>query len=183
MRDNYPYGLFSNKGKDVVEIHISSGTTGNPTLVGYTRYDVSLWSEVMARSICCAGGEPGDTIQIAYGYGLFTGGLGFHYGALEMGMRIIPTSAGQTARQLKIMQDFKPKVIACTPSYVLYMAEEAKAMGIDPAKGNWKIGIFGAEPWSESMRTEIEKVWNMSATDVYGLSEIIGPGRRAGMYP
>ena len=176
MRDNYPYGLFSGKDKDVVEIHISSGTTGNPTLVGYTRYDVSLWSEVMARTICCAGGEPGDTIQIAYGYGLFTGGLGFHYGALELGMRIIPTSAGQTARQLKIMQDFKPKVIACTPSYVLYMAEEAKAMGIDPAKGNWKIGIFGAEPWSESMRKEIEQVWNMSATDVYGLSEIIGPG-------
>ncbi len=176
MRDNYPYGLFSNKGKDVVEIHISSGTTGNPTLVGYTRYDVALWSDVIARSICCAGGEPGDTIQIAYGYGLFTGGLGFHYGALEMGMRIIPTSSGQTARQIKIMQDFKPKVIACTPSYVLYMAEEAKTMGIDPAKGNWKIGIFGAEPWSESMRKEIEQIWNMSATDVYGLSEIIGPG-------
>ena len=130
----------------------------------------------MARTICCAGGEPGDTIQIAYGYGLFTGGLGFHYGALEAGMRIIPTSSGQTARQLKIMQDFKPRVIACTPSYVLYMSEEAKAMGIDPAKGNWKIGIFGAEPWSESMRKEIEQVWNMSATDIYGLSEIIGPG-------
>jgi phenylacetate-CoA ligase len=176
MRDNYPYGLFSSSGKDVIEIHISSGTTGNPTLVGYTRSDVALWSDVMARTICCAGGEPGDTIQIAYGYGLFTGGLGFHYGALELGMRIIPTSAGQTARQLKIMQDFKPRVIACTPSYVLYMAEEAKTMGIDPAKGNWKIGIFGAEPWSESMRKEIEQIWNMAATDVYGLSEIIGPG-------
>ena len=130
----------------------------------------------MARVLGCAGAVPGDTIQIAYGYGLFTGGLGFHYGALEMGLRIIPTSSGQTARQLKLMQDFKPKIIACTPSYVLYMAEEAKDMGVDPAKGNWKIGIFGAEPWSEAMRQEIESIWNMLATDVYGLSEIIGPG-------
>lgn len=175
MRDNYPYGLFSKKD-NISEIHISSGTTGNPTLVGYTKNDISLWSDVMARTICCAGAEPGDTIQIAYGYGLFTGGLGFHYGALEAGLKIIPTSAGQTARQLKIMQDFKPRIIACTPSYMLYMAEEAKTIGIDPAKGNWKIGIFGAEPWSESMRKEIEQIWNITATDVYGLSEIIGPG-------
>jgi len=176
MRDNYPYGLFSAPQKEIVEIHVSSGTTGNPTLVGYTRADVGLWSDVMARTLCCAGAEPGDTIQIAYGYGLFTGGLGFHYGALEMGLRIIPASAGQTARQLRIMQDFKPRIIACTPSYALYMAEEAKQIGINPAEGNWKIGIFGAEPWSDSMRQEIEQVWNMSATDVYGLSEIIGPG-------
>ena len=176
MRDNYPYGLFSAPQKEIVEIHVSSGTTGNPTLVGYTRDDVKLWSDVMARTLCCAGAEPGNTIQIAYGYGLFTGGLGFHYGALEMGLRIIPTSAGQTARQLKIMEDFKPELIACTPSYALYMAEEVKQLGMDPAKGNWKIGIFGAEPWSESMRQEIEEIWNMSATDVYGLSEIIGPG-------
>lgn len=176
MRDNYPYGLFSAKQTDVREIHVSSGTTGNPTLVGYTKDDIALWSDVMARSFCCAGAEPGDTIQIAYGYGLFTGGLGAHYGALEMGLRIIPTSSGQTARQLKIMQDFSPRIIACTPSYVLYMAEEAKEMGIDTRKGNWKIGVFGAEPWSESMRAEIEDVWNMLATDIYGLSEIIGPG-------
>ncbi|HUT31701.1 MAG TPA: phenylacetate--CoA ligase [Sedimentisphaerales bacterium] len=176
MRDNYPYGLFSAPQNEIVEIHVSSGTTGNPTLVGYTRDDVKLWSDVMARTLCCAGAEPGNTIQIAYGYGLFTGGLGFHYGALEMGLRIIPTSAGQTARQLKIMQDFKPEIIACTPSYALYMAEEVKQLGMDPAKGNWKIGVFGAEPWSESMRQEIEEIWNMSATDVYGLSEIIGPG-------
>ncbi len=176
MRDNYPYGLFSAPQKNIVEIHVSSGTTGNPTLVGYTRDDVKLWSDVMARTLCCAGAEPGDTIQIAYGYGLFTGGLGFHYGALEMGLRIIPTSAGQTARQLKVMHDFKPRIIACTPSYALYMAEEAKQMGGDPAQGNWEIGIFGAEPWSESMRQEIESIWKMSATDVYGLSEIIGPG-------
>ncbi len=176
MRDHYPYGLFSAPQEQINEIHVSSGTTGNPTLVGYTKDDLHLWGDVMARVLCCAGAEPHDTIQIAYGYGLFTGGLGFHYGALEMGLRIIPTSAGQTARQLKIMQDFKPRIIACTPSYALYMAEEAKEMGIDPTQGNWKIGIFGAEPWSDSIRAEIEAAWNMLATDVYGLSEIIGPG-------
>ncbi len=176
MRDHYPYGLFSAPQDQINEIHVSSGTTGNPTLVGYTRDDLKLWGDVMARVLCCAGAEPGDTIQIAYGYGLFTGGLGFHYGALEMGLRIIPTSAGQTARQLKIMQDFQPRILGCTPSYALYMAEEAKEMGIDPTQGHWKIGVFGAEPWSESMRREIEAAWNMLATDVYGLSEIIGPG-------
>jgi phenylacetate-CoA ligase len=176
MRDYYPYGLFSAPQDQIKEIHVSSGTTGNPTLVGYTKDDLKLWGDVMARVLGCAGAVPGDTIQIAYGYGLFTGGLGFHYGALEMGLRIIPTSSGQTARQLKLMQDFKPKIIACTPSYVLYMAEEAKDLGIDPAQGNWKIGIFGAEPWSNAMRQEIESIWNMLATDVYGLSEIIGPG-------
>jgi len=176
MRDNYPYGLFSAPQEQINEIHVSSGTTGNPTLVGYTRDDLALWGDVMARTLCCAGAEPGDTIQIAYGYGLFTGGLGFHYGALEMGLRVIPTSSGQTARQLKVMQDFKPRIICCTPSYALYMAEEAKELGIDPRQGNWRIGIFGAEPWSNSMRQEIEDVWNMLATDVYGLSEIIGPG-------
>jgi len=176
MRDNYPYGLFSAPQDQIAEIHVSSGTTGNPTLVGYTKDDVKLWGEVMARAFCCAGAVPGDTIQIAYGYGLFTGGLGAHYGALEMGLRILPTSSGQTARQLKLMQDFKPRIIACTPSYVLYMAEEARTLGIDPAKGNWKIGVFGAEPWSDAMRHEIESIWNMLATDIYGLSEIIGPG-------
>ncbi len=176
MRDNYPFGLFSAGQDQIKEIHVSSGTTGNPTLVGYTKDDIKLWGDVMARVLGCAGAVPGDTIQIAYGYGLFTGGLGFHYGALEMGLRIIPTSSGQTARQLKLMKDFNAKIIACTPSYVLYMAEEAKEMGVDPAQGNWKIGIFGAEPWSEAMRQEIESIWNMLATDVYGLSEIIGPG-------
>lgn len=176
MRDHYPYGLFAAPQDQINEIHVSSGTTGNPTLVGYTKDDLKLWGDVMARVLCCAGAVPGDTIQIAYGYGLFTGGLGFHYGALEMGLRIIPTSSGQTARQLKIMQDFKPRIIGCTPSYALYMAEEAKEMGIDPTQGHWKIGIFGAEPWSDSMRKEIEDAWNMLATDVYGLSEIIGPG-------
>jgi phenylacetate-CoA ligase len=176
MRDYYPYGLFSAPQNKIVEIHVSSGTTGNPTLVGYTREDVTLWAEVIARSLCCAGAEPGDTIQIAYGYGLFTGGLGLHYGAMEMGLRIIPTSSGQTARQLKIMQDFKPRILACTPSYALYMAEEAVALKIDPKESSWDIGVFGAEPWSEAMRREIEQTWDMSATDIYGLSEIIGPG-------
>ncbi|HEV56334.1 MAG TPA: phenylacetate--CoA ligase [Phycisphaerales bacterium] len=176
MRDHYPFGLFSRPRTDLVEIHVSSGTTGNPTLVGYTRDDIGLWSDVMARALCCAGAEPEDTIQIAYGYGLFTGGLGFHYGALEMGLTIIPTSSGQTKRQLKIMQDFTPRILACTPSYALYMVEEAKEMGLDPRRSSWEIGIFGAEPWSESMRAEIEAEWNMLATDVYGLSEIIGPG-------
>jgi len=176
MRDNYPFGLFSRPRTDLVEIHVSSGTTGNPTLVGYTRDDIALWSDVMARTLCCAGAEPDDTIQIAYGYGLFTGGLGFHYGALEMGLTIIPASAGQTRRQLKLMQDFSPRILACTPSYALYMAEEAKEMGLDPRASSWQIGIFGAEPWSESIRAEIEAEWDMLATDVYGLSEIIGPG-------
>ena len=176
MRDNYPYGLFSADQKDVNEIHVSSGTTGNPTLVGYTKADIKLWADVIARCLCCAGAEPGDTIQIAYGYGLFTGGLGLHYGSLEMGLRIIPTSSGQTQRQLKIMEDFSPRILACTPSYALYMAEEAIDMGMDPTKSSWEIGIFGAEPWSEAMRTDIEKTWNMLATDIYGLSEIIGPG-------
>jgi phenylacetate-CoA ligase len=176
MRDNYPFGLFSVPQKELGEIHVSSGTTGNPTLVGYTQDDIKLWSEVMARALCCAGAVPGDIIQIAYGYGLFTGGLGFHYGALEAGLTIIPTSSGQTARQLKIMQDFKPRILACTPSYALYMAEEAANLGLDTTESSWEIGIFGAEPWSENIRSEIEQAWNLIATDVYGLSEIIGPG-------
>jgi len=176
MRDSYPFGLFSVAGKDIAEIHVSSGTTGNPTVVGYTKEDLDLWSDVIARALGCAGAEPGDKIQIAYGYGLFTGGLGFHYGALKMGLTIIPTSSGQTKRQLKIMNDFKPRILACTPSYALYMVDEAREMGLDPRKSSWEVGIFGAEPWSEPMRKEIESTWNMLATDVYGLSEIIGPG-------
>lgn len=177
LRDTYPFGLFSVPIEKIKEIHVSSGTTGNPTVVGYTEEDIKLWSEVMARALCLAGARPGDRIQIAYGYGLFTGGLGFHYGALEMGLTIIPTSAGQSKRQIKIMTDFKPRILACTPSYALYLGEIAKEMGLDPKKdGSWEIGIFGAEPWSESIRTEIESTWDMLATDVYGLSEIIGPG-------
>ena len=176
MRDSYPFQLFSAPVKEVSEIHVSSGTTGNFTVVGYTKEDLKLWAEVMARALGCAGAEPGDMIQIAYGYGLFTGGLGFHYGALEMGLTVLPTSSGQTKRQLKLMNDFKPRILACTPSYCLYMAEEAREMGLDPRNSSWEIGSFGAEPWSESMRKEIESTWSMVATDVYGLSEIIGPG-------
>lgn len=176
MRDSYPFGLFSTPSTGLSEIHISSGTTGNPTVVGYTKDDLKLWGEVVARALCCAGAKPKDRIQIAYGYGLFTGGLGLHYGAMELGLTIIPTSSGQTKRQLKIMQDFKPRILACTPSYALYMADEAGEIGIDPRESSWEIGVFGAEPWSESMRSEIESTWNMLATDIYGLSEIIGPG-------
>ncbi len=176
MRDHYPYGLFSARREQLNEIHVSSGTTGNPTLVGYTKEDLALWSDVMARSMCCAGANPNDVVQIAYGYGLFTGGLGCHYGALEMGLTIIPTSSGQTHRQLKVMQDFSPRILCCTPSYALFMAEEAKNLGLDPKKSSWEIGIFGAEPWSEPMRQEIEAELGLLATDIYGLSEIIGPG-------
>ncbi len=176
LRDNYPFGLFCLPVKDVAEIHVSSGTTGNPTVVGYAKEDIDLWSEVMARTLCCAGAKPGDMLQNAYGYGLFTGGLGLHYGALRMGMTVLPCSSGQTKRQLKLMQDFKPRVLSCTPSYSLYMVDEAKEMGIDPRQSSWQVGVFGAEPWSDSMRSEIESIWNMLATDIYGLSEIIGPG-------
>ncbi|MDD2688777.1 MAG: phenylacetate--CoA ligase [Candidatus Omnitrophica bacterium] len=176
LRDAYPFGLFSTASKNITEIHVSSGTTGNPTVVGYTKEDLELWSEVMARVLALSGAEPKDKIQIAYGYGLFTGGLGFHYGSLKMGLTIIPASSGQTKRQLKMMHDFKPRILACTPSYCLYMAEEAREMKLDLKKSSWEIGIFGAEPWSESMRKEIESTWDMLATDVYGLSEIIGPG-------
>jgi len=176
MRDNYPFGMFSVPQINVAEIHVSSGTTGNPTVVGYTKDDVKLWSNVVARALCCAGAEPGDRIQNAYGYGLFTGGLGLHYGAMEMGLSVIPMSAGQTERQLKIMRDFKPRILSCTPSYALYMAEGAREVGLDPRQSSWEIGILGAEPWSESIRNDIEQELNILATDIYGLSEIIGPG-------
>jgi phenylacetate-CoA ligase len=175
LRDNYPFGLFTDFDR-TAEIHVSSGTTGNPTVVGYTKADLKLWSEVMARSLACAGANPRDIIQIAYGYGLFTGGLGLHYGALELGLKVIPASSGQTKRQLKMMADFKPRILACTPSYALFMLDDARAMGLDPRQSSWEIGIFGAEPWSESMRQQIERSWDMLATDIYGLSEIIGPG-------
>jgi phenylacetate-CoA ligase len=176
LRDTYPFGLFSKGIKDIREIHVSSGTSGTPTVVGYTREDLALWSEVVARALACAGAEPRDMIHIMYGYGLFTGGFGLHYGAMEMGLTIIPASSGQTKRQIQIMQDFKPRIVACTPSYVLFLAEEAREMGIEPRDGSWEVGIFGAEPWSEAMRREIEDTWDMIATDIYGLSEIIGPG-------
>jgi phenylacetate-CoA ligase len=176
MRDSYPFKLLSRPLGDIAEIHVSSGTTGNPTVVGYTKADIDLWAEAIARTLGCAGAKPGDMIQIAYGYGLFTGGLGFHYGSMKMGLTIIPCSSGQSKRQIKLMTDFKPKILACTPSYALYMAEEAKEMGVDPRDSSWQVGIFGAEPWTEGMRKEIESTWDMLATDVYGLSEITGPG-------
>ncbi len=176
MRDTYPFNLFSSPLNQIGEIHVSSGTTGNPTVTGYTRDDLALWSTVVARCLGCAGAKPGDMIQIAYGYGLFTGGLGLHYGALEMGLTILPMSAGQTKRQLKLMHDFKPRILACTPSYALSMADQAIKEGQDPRKSSLEIGIFGAEPCSEAMRNEIEDKWDILAADIYGLSEIIGPG-------
>jgi len=176
LRDHYPFSLFAVPLSEVLEIHASSGTTGKLTVVGYTKNDIKLWSEVMARSLLCAGVKKGDIIHNAYGYGLFTGGLGFHYGALELGVPVVPVSAGGTKRQLMLIEDFKSTVLTCTPSYSLCMAEEARDMGMDPAKTSVRLGIFGAEPWSEGMREQIEKEWNILALDVYGLSEIIGPG-------
>ncbi|PIE33503.1 phenylacetate--CoA ligase [candidate division KSB3 bacterium] len=176
LRDNYPFKLFAVPMSEILEIHASSGTTGNPTVVAYTKNDIKVWSEVMARTLMTAGVTQDDIIQNAYGYGLFTGGLGVHYGALELGAAVIPMSAGGTKRQLKLMEDFGSTVITCTPSYSLFMAEEAIEMGIDPTAFKLKVGIYGAEPWTHNMRKEIEARWNLKAVDIYGLSEIIGPG-------
>jgi phenylacetate-CoA ligase len=176
MRDYYPFGLFSMPIEKIAEVHVSSGTTGNPVVSGYSKDDVDLWGEAAARSIGAAGGKPGDIIQIAYGYGLFTGGLGLHYGALKFGAAIMPMSSGQTKRQIKLMSDFKPRILACTPSFALYMGEEAKALGVSPEQISWQVGIFGAEPWTIALRDEIDKSLGMLATDIYGLSEITGPG-------
>lgn len=176
MRDSYPYGLFAAKMEDIVRIHASSGTTGKPTVVGYTRKDIDTWSELMARSFVAAGAHKGDIIHNSYGYGLFTGGLGAHYGAERLGASVIPMSGGNTKKQIMIMKDFGSTVLTCTPSYSLYMAEAAREEGIDFKGLNLRVGIFGAEPWSDSMRSEIEAKLNLSAIDIYGLSEIMGPG-------
>jgi phenylacetate-CoA ligase len=176
MRDSYPYGLFAAPMEEIVRIHASSGTTGKPTVVGYTLRDIEIWSELMARSFVSAGAHKGDIIHNAYGYGLFTGGLGAHYGAERLGASVIPISGGNTKRQIMIMQDFGSTVLTCTPSYALFMAEEAKAEGIDFRNLKLRVGIFGAEPWSEAMREEIEDKLNLTALDIYGLSEIMGPG-------
>jgi phenylacetate-CoA ligase len=176
LRDNYPFKMFAVPMSEIVEIHASSGTTGNPTVVAYTQNDIKLWSEVMARTLVAAGATKNDVVQNAYGYGLFTGGLGIHYGALELGAAVVPVSSGGTKRQLKLMGDFGSTVITCTPSYALFMAEEALEMGLEPAKFKLKVGIYGAEPWTHSMRKEIEARWDLKAVDIYGLSEIIGPG-------
>ena len=176
MRDSYPYALFAAPMEEIVRIHASSGTTGKPTVVGYTRKDIETWSELMARTLVTASVHTGDIIQNAYGYGLFTGGLGVHNGAERLGASVIPISGGNTKRQIMIMQDFGSTVLTCTPSYSLFMAEEAKVEGVDFKKLKLRVGIFGAEPWSEAMRGEIEEKLNLVALDIYGLSEIMGPG-------
>ena len=176
MRDNYPYGLFAVPMERIVRIHASSGTTGKPTVVGYTRRDIEIWSELMARSFGAAGVGRGDVIHNAYGYGLFTGGLGAHYGAEKLGAAVIPMSGGNSKKQIMIMQDFGSTVLTCTPSYSLYLAEVAAELGVDIKSFALRVGIMGAEPWSESIRAEIEDKLNIKAIDIYGLSEILGPG-------
>lgn len=176
LRDNYPYGMFTVPLKEVVRVHSSSGTTGKPTVVGYTAEDIGVWSEVMARSFGCAEVGKDDIIQNAYGYGLFTGGLGIHYGGENIGATVIPISGGNTKRQIMILEDFGSTALCCTPSYSLYIAEVAGEMGIDIRKLPLRVGVLGAEPWSDAMRDSIEKNLNIDALDIYGLSEIIGPG-------
>jgi phenylacetate-CoA ligase len=176
MRDNYPYGLFAVPLDQIVRIHASSGTTGKPTVVGYTKRDIDNWAELMARSFAAAGITRGDVIHNAYGYGLFTGGLGAHYGAERLGASVIPMSGGNTQKQMMIMQDFGSSVITCTPSYSLYLAEALKESGVDLHKLKLRVGILGAEPWSEEIRAEIERNLGIKAIDIYGLSEIMGPG-------
>ena len=176
LRDNYPFGLFAVPLEEVVRIHASSGTTGKPTVVGYTREDIELWAQTIARTIGCGGGTPKDVMQVAYGYGLFTGGLGLHYGGEKMGCTVVPTSAGNSKRQVMLMQDFGCTILACTPSYSLYLAEVAEDMGVDIKSLRLRVGLFGAEPWTDSMRNEIEARLDIIAIDIYGLSEVIGPG-------
>lgn len=176
LRDNYPFGLFALPMSEVVRVHSSSGTTGKPTVVGYSRRDIDTWAELMARALTSAGASRHSIIQNSYGYGLFTGGLGVHYGAEKLGASVIPTSGGNTKRQIMLMQDFGTTVLTCTPSYALFLAEVMEEMGVNPADLKLQCGVFGAEPWSENMRREIEAKLHIDAFDIYGLSEIIGPG-------
>ncbi|MFZ3561460.1 phenylacetate--CoA ligase PaaK [Streptomyces sp. BH055] len=176
LRDTYPFGMFAVPQADIRRIHASSGTTGRPTVVGYTDNDLSMWADVFARSIRAAGGRPGHKVHNSYGYGLFTGGLGAHYGAERAGCTVIPASGGMTARQVQIIQDFRPEIILVTPSYMLTLLDEFERQGIDPRGTSLEIGIFGAEPWTEAMRREIEERMGIHAVDIYGLSEVIGPG-------
>ena len=176
LRDHYPFGMFAVPREQVIRIHASSGTTGKPTVVGYTRKDIDTWATVMARSIRAAGGRPGDIIHVAYGYGLFTGGLGAHYGAEKLGCTVIPMSGGQTEKQVQLIADFRPAIIMVTPSYMLAIAEEMERQGLDPRLSSLEIGIFGAEPWTPTMRRAIEARLDMDAIDIYGLSEVMGPG-------
>ena len=176
LRDNYPFGLFAVPREQVVRVHASSGTTGRPTVVGYTKKDIDTWADVVARSIRAAGGRPGDMVHVAYGYGLFTGGLGAHYGAERLGCTVVPMSGGQTEKQVQLICDFEPSIIMVTPSYMLNIVEEFKRQGIDPARSSLKVGIFGAEPWTDAMRRAIEQEAGIDAVDIYGLSEVMGPG-------
>jgi phenylacetate-CoA ligase len=176
LRDNYPFGLFAVPPSEVVRVHASSGTTGKPTVVGYTRRDINIWSEVVARTLTGAGAGKNDVLHIAYGYGLFTGGLGIHYGAEKIGATVIPMSGGNTQRQLQLMHDFGSTILACTPSYALYLAESMAEANMPVDSFKLKTGVFGAEPWTEEMRQEIERKLHIKALDIYGLSEVIGPG-------
>lgn len=176
LRLSYPWGMFAVPLDQVVRVHASSGTTGKPTVVGYTQADIDTWALLVARSIRAAGGRRGDKVQVAYGYGLFTGGLGAHYGAERLGLTVIPMSGGQTPKQVQLIRDLKPDIIMCTPSYVLNIADEFDNQGLDPAGSSLRIGIFGAEPWGEAMRAEIESRLGLDALDIYGLSEVMGPG-------
>lgn len=176
LRDTYPFGMFAVPREKVARIHASSGTTGKPTVVGYTKRDIDVWADLMARSIRASGGRPGDVCHVAYGYGLFTGGLGAHYGAERLGCTVVPISGGMTERQVMLIEDFRPSIIMVTPSYMLAILDEFRARGIDPRESSLKVGIFGAEPWTNAMREEIERAFDMHAVDIYGLSEVMGPG-------
>jgi phenylacetate-CoA ligase len=176
LRENYPCGMFAVPRNEIIRIHASSGTTGKPTVVGYTRNDIDVWSQLMVRSIRAAGGRPGETALVSYGYGLFTGGLGAHYGAERLGCAVIPMSGGQTEKQVQMINDLRPEIILVTPSYMLTIADEFERQGLDPSKSSLKVGIFGAEPWTEALRHEIESRLAIDAVDIYGLSEVMGPG-------
>jgi len=176
LRDSYPFGMFAVPRENCARIHASSGTTGKPTVVGYTLKDIDTWSTVVARSIRAGGAKPGDMVHVSYGYGLFTGGMGAHYGAEKLGLTVVPFGGGQTERQVQLIQDFKPYIIMVTPSYMLAIADEFERQGIDPKSSSLRIGIFGAEPWTNDMRRAIEKRMNIDAVDIYGLSEVMGPG-------
>jgi phenylacetate-CoA ligase len=176
LRENYPYGMFAVPRDHVRRIHASSGTTGRPTVVGYTENDLSLWADLVARSLRAAGARPGDVVHVAYGYGLFTGGLGAHYGAERLGCTVVPASGGMTARQVQLIQDLEPGIIMVTPSYMLTLLDEFERQGVDPRGTSLRVGVFGAEPWTEGMRREIEERFAIDAVDIYGLSEVIGPG-------
>ncbi|NIM43146.1 MAG: phenylacetate--CoA ligase [Hydrogenophaga sp.] len=176
LRDNYPFGMFAVPRERCVRIHASSGTTGKPTVVGYTQRDIDTWANVVARSIRASGARPGDLVHVSYGYGLFTGGLGAHYGAEKLGLTVVPFGGGQTERQVQLMQDFRPDIIMVTPSYMLAIADEFERQGLDPRDSSLRIGIFGAEPWTNDMRLAIERRMGIDAVDIYGLSEVMGPG-------